>query len=120
MNKDVTKIKHAWKVCRKVGGKLLSAVQYDTCFWSVDYSTKDWITPPPKGNPFLFVFETRRAARRFVDCRSNGEFKILKVAVRNPQYTKASIKSAHIFDAQSPRQNWPQGTLFVDAVQVLN
>jgi len=107
----------AWKVVSvyENGKKLTSACSGDLFHKQcVDYTRKNvWIKPNKGCNPFLFVFDTRKNARKFKWKTIN---RILKVEIINPTQKVTTIDTKKILTVND--FIW-KGTLFCDAVKVI-
>jgi len=101
----------AWKVVQVYpDGTLNSSVW--TGEGKVRYHRRKWATPHKNSNPFLFVFNTRTNARRYIpeflsDRVSHGQkFRIFRCKVRElREHTLGSFV--------------PDGTMFANAVKLI-
>lgn len=114
-------ITHAWKVVRKDGDKLVSASCRD---WEVEYKLNEWAEPAMHyKNQFLMAFRTRKHARAFKKQYDPANFNGLVIYRCEVDNAAARRDGVIYFDKDEFEPinfcNWPDGTLFADAIKLL-
>ena len=112
-------MKISWKLIstHDSNGNPTSYKSFNETRHSVNYESKGWIKPPPDYNPALFVFKTRRHARKY---RASfpflkSETKILKVEIKDEFETFKEVLTNYTLTTAG----FPPGTIFTSALRVI-
>lgn len=108
-----TNKQYAWKVVKT---SLLDGCLRSVCSpYSIKYTIGKWAIPRKSFPQFLFVFKTRQAARMFKIGGPSSE-RIYKCEIVNPTTERSEKCCFGYFKSE----NFNEGTLFVNAVKLLN
>jgi hypothetical protein len=109
-------IQKAYKVVSVDGDRLISVVcrNSSTC---VNYKVGRWANPKQGACPFLFVFNTRAAARKFRNSHIWESLVIYRCEVKNMTETREGISIA--LNSFKDPSKWPVGTRFADSVKLI-
>lgn len=105
----------SWKLVRDDARGIRSL----TGHWRVAYKVGAWTLPAKKAvNQFLFVFNTREAARQYQAKNSMYKFKIYRCEVKNMSALRPGrAVSGRAFNGLDGY--WPKGTRFADEVKLI-